>query len=94
MAPQLFHLNKPTLPLQLGLQLPVWQAAGPRSGREAGHTQPWPYVTPFVNFITPGPYGTASTERGRPQRPNIFAGHAPFYPLGYRKGLTGSGVTY
>jgi hypothetical protein len=89
-----FHLPKPALPLNTGLQMPVWQAAGPRTGREAGHAIPRPYVTAFVNFVTAGPYGTADSRRGRPQTPNIFTGHAPFYPLGYRKGLTGSGLSF
>ena len=57
-----FGINKPFLPLNIGYQFRLLGAGGP-SGFPHGTAQikPWPYQTGFINFITPGPFGASST---------------------------------
>jgi hypothetical protein len=76
-------------PLRLGTQRPYWQAGGP-SGFEngtAGHVNPWPYITGFINFLTPGPYGTANTAAAAKAWPYMTAVQS-FNPIGYYKAPT------
>jgi hypothetical protein len=96
MGAQPFHLPKPFLPLDWGIQRQAIGAGGPQGFQDAraGHATPWPYGTRFVNFVAPWPYGTPRLRAQQSAAPNIFSGHAPFYPLGYQKPMTGPGFTF
>lgn len=76
-------------PMRLGLQQQHWQVGGPSGFKDgtAGHVNPWPYITHFINFLTPGPYGTANSAAA--PRPWPYAtGASSFNPVGMRKPQT------
>lgn len=83
-------------PLRLGIQFQAIGAGGPSGFKNgtAGHVQPWPYITAFKNFISPGPYGAASTLVRRPINPNQTIGYPSFNPVGFTKKQTYTNVSF
>ena len=82
--------------LNLGVQLPYWQAGGPSgfAGGTSGAVKPWPYITGFKNFIAGMPSGAASTLMRNPIGPNLASSALAFIPIGYTKQQTYTGVSF
>lgn len=74
-------------PLNMGAQMPHWQAGGPSGFADgtAGAIKPWPYITGTKQFISGGPYGAASTLVRNPNGPNLGTGAVKFVPIGMTK---------
>lgn len=91
-----FALAKPFWPMNLGAQAQAIGVGGPQgfaNGR-AGHLMPAPYITGFFNFTTAFPWGQPRNRTQASKAPNLWAAHAPIYPLGYVKAQTGSGFSF
>ena len=91
-----FALNTPTLGLALGSQFQAIGVGGPQgfANARAGHKSPWPYITGYFRFVRGYPYGTPRDRAQASNAPNLWAGHAPFYPLGYVKPQTGAAFAF
>lgn len=91
-----FQTHQFAWPLDLGQQMPKWQAGGPSGFADgtAGAIHPWPYITGFKMFIAGFPFGDANTAVGSRINPNLGSGNNKFLPIGYFKQPTYTDRSY